>query len=224
MSTRSTSPQLLQWRFPISRPESDLRTAVRFCDAQGMSDQTISRFAIPELADMPVDIRERIEAVAERSGFVPNVFVALAARPDEFRAFFAMHDTLMDKSEGLSKAERELIVVATSARNDCVYCVVAHGAILRIRSKRPLLADQVSINPFKADLSERERLIVDFALQVAEDSRSITDDRIEQMRSNGFTDDEIWDIGAITAFFALSNRLANFAGIPPNDEFFTMGR
>lgn len=194
------------------------------CDAQRMSTQPISRFSVPDLADMPDDIRARIESVAERSGFVPNVFVALAARPEEFRAFFAMHDTLMDKSEGLSKAERELIVVATSARNDCLYCVVAHGAILRIRSKRPLLADQVAINPFKADLSERERDIVEFALQVADDSRSVTDERIDEMRSKGFTDDEIWDIGSITAFFALSNRLANFAGIPPNDEFFTMGR
>jgi len=189
-----------------------------------MSTQPISRFSVPDLADMPDDIRARIESVAERSGFVPNVFVALAARPEEFRAFFAMHDTLMDKSEGLSKAERELIVVATSARNDCLYCVVAHGAILRIRSKRPLLADQVAINPFKADLSQRERDIVEFALQVADDSRSVTDQRIDEMRSKGFTDDEIWDIGSITAFFALSNRLANFAGIPPNDEFFTMGR
>jgi uncharacterized peroxidase-related enzyme len=194
------------------------------CDAHRMSTQPISRFSVPDLADMPDDIRARIESVAERSGFVPNVFVALAARPEEFRAFFAMHDTLMDKSEGLSKAERELIVVATSARNDCLYCVVAHGAILRIRSKRPLLADQVAINPFKADLSERERDIVEFALQVADDSRSVTDERIDEMRSKGFTDDEIWDIGSITAFFALSNRLANFAGIPPNDEFFTMGR
>ena len=194
------------------------------CDAHRMSTQPISRFSVPDLADMPDDIRDRIESVAERSGFVPNVFVTLAARPEEFRAFFAMHDTLMDKSEGLSKAERELIVVATSARNDCLYCVVAHGAILRIRSKRPLLADQVAINPFKADLSERERDIVEFALQVAEDSRSVTDERIDEMRSKGFTDDEIWDIGSITAFFALSNRLANFAGIPPNDEFFTMGR
>ena len=127
-----------------------------------MSTQPISRFSVPDLADMPDDIRARSESVAERSGFVPNVFVALAARPEEFRAFFAMHDTLMDKSEGLSKAERELIVVATSARNDCLYCVVAHGSILRIRSKRPLLADQVAINPFKADLSERERDIVEF--------------------------------------------------------------
>jgi uncharacterized peroxidase-related enzyme len=194
------------------------------CDAHRMSTQPISRFSVPDLADMPDDIRARIESVAERSGFVPNVFVALAARPEEFQAFFAMHDTLMDKSEGLSKAERELIVVATSARNDCLYCVVAHGAILRIRSKRPLLADQVAINPFKADLSQRERDIVEFALQVADDSRSVTDERIDEMRSKGFTDDEIWDIGSITAFFALSNRLANFAGIPPNDEFFTMGR
>ena len=189
-----------------------------------MSTAQISRFHVPTLAEMPDDIRERIEGVAEKSGFVPNVFVALAARPEQFRAFFAMHDTLMDKSEGLSKAERELIVVATSAVNECMYCVVAHGAILRIRAKNPLIADQVAINPAKAQLTDRERAIVEFSLHVATDSATVGDAEVEAMRAKGFTDDEIWDIGAITAFFALSNRLANFAGIAPNPEFYAMGR
>jgi len=189
-----------------------------------MSASDISRFHVPTLDEMPDDIRALIESVAEKSGFVPNVFVALAARPEEFRAFFAMHDTLMDKSEGLSKAERELIVVATSAVNECMYCVIAHGAILRIRSKNPLIADQVAINSAKATLTQRERDIVDFALHVATDSATVTDAEIDEMRAKGFTDDEIWDIGAITAFFALSNRLANFAGISPNAEFYAMGR
>ena len=194
------------------------------CEHHVMSDSDISRFHVPTLDEMPDDIRELIELVSEKSGFVPNVFVALAARPEEFRAFFALHDTLMDKSEGLSKAERELIVVATSAVNECMYCVIAHGAILRIRSKNPLIADQVAINPAKATLSQRERDIVNFALHVATDSATITDAEIDDMRAKGFTDDEIWDIGAITAFFALSNRLANFAGISPNAEFYAMGR
>lgn len=197
---------------------------MNFCDAQDMTSSEISRFHVPTLDEMPDDIRAIIEQVSEKSGFVPNVFVALAARPDEFRAFFAMHDTLMDKSDGLSKAERELIVVATSAINECMYCVVAHGAILRIRSKNPLIADQVAINPVKATLTERERHIVDFALRVATDSASVTNADVDEMRAHGFTDDEIWDIGAITAFFALSNRLANFAGISPNPEFYAMGR
>lgn len=194
------------------------------CEHHVMSDSDISRFHVPTLDEMPDDIRELIESVSEKSGFVPNVFVALAARPEEFRAFFALHDILMDKSEGLSKAERELIVVATSAVNECMYCVIAHGAILRIRSKNPLIADQVAINPAKATLSQRERDIVNFALHVATDSATITDAEIDDMRAKGFTDDEIWDIGAITAFFALSNRLANFAGISPNAEFYAMGR
>ncbi len=194
------------------------------CEHHVMSDSDISRFHVPTLDEMPDDIRELIESVSEQSGFVPNVFVALAARPEEFRAFFALHDTLMDKSEGLSKAERELIVVATSAVNGCMYCVIAHGAILRIRSKNPLIADQVAINPAKATLSQRERDIVNFALHVATDSATVTDAEIDDMRAKGFTDDEIWDIGAITAFFALSNRLANFAGISPNAEFYAMGR
>lgn len=189
-----------------------------------MSKPSISRFDVPQLDDLPDDIREQILAVQERSGFVPNVFLALARRPEEFRAFFAFHATLMDSDEGLSKAERELIVVATSAVNQCLYCVVAHGAILRIRAKQPLIADQVAVNPLKADLTDRQRAIVEFALRVARDSASIGDADIDEIRAKGFTDDEIWDIGAITALFALSNRYANFAGIRPNDEFYGMGR
>lgn len=188
-----------------------------------MSDP-ISRFPVPDLADLPDDLRHRILAVQEKSGFIPNVFLAFAHRPDEFRAFFAFHDTLMDKDVGLSKAERELIVVATSARNHCLYCVVAHGAILRIRAKDPLIADQVATNPLKADLSERQRAIVEFATKVATDSASITEADLEAMRAKGFDDDEIWDIGAITSLFALSNRYANFTGMRPNDEFYGMGR
>ena len=189
-----------------------------------MAEHPISRFPVPDIDDLPDDMREQVTTVADKSGFVPNVFMALAGRPDEYRAFFAYHDALMDKSEGLSKAERELIVVATSAANDCQYCVVAHGAILRIRAKNPLLADQVAVNHHKADLSERERHIVDFAMKVALDSGSVTDADVAAMGDKGFTTDEIWDIGAIAAFFARSNRLANLASIRPNDEFYTMGR
>lgn len=189
-----------------------------------MNDKQISRFDVPELADLPDDIREQILAVQEKTGFVPNVFLALARRPEEFRAFFAFHAALMDSDEGLSKSERELIVVATSGVNHCLYCVVAHGAILRIRAKDPLIADQVAINPAEAPLSERQRAIVDFALRVATDSASISDADLDDMRARGFSDDEIWDIGAITALFALSNRYANFAGIRPNAEFYGMAR
>ncbi len=184
----------------------------------------ISRFPVPELVDLPDDIRAMILDVQEKSGFVPNVFLALANRPDEFRAFFATHDALMDKSEGLSKAEREMIVVATSGLNSCLYCVMAHGAILRIRAKNPLLADQLATNPAKADLSERERLIIDLAVKVATNSADVDDHDLQPLRDNGFTEDEIWDIGAITAYFAMSNRLANFAAIRPNDEFYGMAR
>ena len=189
-----------------------------------MSEHPISRFDVPDLDELPDDIRDTILAVQEKAGFVPNVFLAFARRPAEFRAFFAFHDALMESDEGLSKAERELIVVATSARNQCLYCVVAHGAILRIRTKNPLVSDQVATNPVKADLSERERHIVEFALAVAESSADVTDADLDDMRSKGFSDDEIWDIGAITSLFALSNRYANFAGIRPNDEFFSMAR
>lgn len=189
-----------------------------------MTDHPISRFPVPALDEMDDDIRQQIQAVHDKSGFIPNVFLALAHRPAEFRAFFAAHDALMDKTEGLSKAEREMVVVATSAVNDCSYCVIAHGAILRIRAKNPLIADQLAINPHKADLSERERHIVDFALVMVNDSASITDADIEAMHHRGFTTDEIWDIGAIASFFAMSNRLANLTSMRPNDEFYTMAR
>lgn len=184
----------------------------------------VSRFPVPQLEEMPDDIRARIEAVAEKSGFIPNVFLALAHRPDEFRAFFAHHDALMEKGSGLSKAEREMIVVATSAANDCHYCVIAHGAILRIRAKDPLLADQIAINYLKADIDARQRLMLDFAMQVALDSGSIEQLDIDDMLTAGFSLDEIWDIGAIAAFFAQSNRLANLSSMRPNDEFYSLGR
>lgn len=189
-----------------------------------MSEHPISRFAVPELDDLPDDIRAMITEVQEKSGFIPNVFLALAHRPAEFRAFFDHHDALMYSDSGLSKAEREMIVVATSAQNGCLYCVIAHGAILRIRSKNEILADQLAVNPWKADLSERERSIVDFALAVALDSAALSDEDLDEMRQAGFSDDEIWDIGAIAAFFAMSNRLANLSAMRPNDEFYRLGR
>jgi uncharacterized peroxidase-related enzyme len=189
-----------------------------------MSAKPVSRFPVPELKSLPEDLRTRILSVQEKSGFVPNVFLALAHRPEEFRAFFAYHDALMDKPGGLSKAEREMIVVATSGANDCQYCVVAHGAILRIRAKNPLIADQVAVNYRKADLSPRERAMLDFAMKVALDSGAIGDADYEVLKAQGFTQDEAWDIAAIAAFFALSNRLANASSMRPNDEFYLMGR
>ena len=189
-----------------------------------MSTPAISRFPVPALADLPEDIRTRIEAVQEKSGFIPNVFLVLAHRPDEFRAFMAYHDALMDKPGGLSKAEREMIVVATSATNQCLYCVIAHGALLRIRSKNPLLADQVAINYLKADITPRQRAMLDFAVHVAGDSASVGDEEIAALEAHGFTQEDLWDITAIAAFFALSNRMANVSGMRPNDQFFTMGR
>jgi uncharacterized peroxidase-related enzyme len=189
-----------------------------------VTEQPISRFPPPDLGDLPQDIRERIAAVQEKSGFVPNVFLALARRPDEFRAFFAYHDALMEKPGTLSKAEREMIVVATSGVNKCQYCVVAHGAILRIRAKNPLIADQVAINHRKADLEPRQKAMLDFALKVAERSHAIDDKDYEELKSRGFSDDDAWDIAAIAAMFAMSNRLANAFSIRPNDEFYVMGR
>jgi uncharacterized peroxidase-related enzyme len=189
-----------------------------------MTAPPISRYPVPTLDTLPDDIRARILAVQEKSGFVPNVFLTLAHRPDEFRAFFAYHDALMDKEGGLSKAEREMIVVATSARNGCQYCVVAHGAILRVRAKNPLLADQVAINHRKADISPRQRAMLDFALKVAARSQEVGEEDFERLRAHGFGDEDIWDIAAITAFFALSNRMANVIGMRPNEEFFLLGR
>lgn len=184
----------------------------------------ISRYPTPPLADLPDDVRSRILAVQEKSGFVPNVFLALARRPDEFRAFFAYHDALMEKESGLSKAEREMIVVATSGANDCLYCVVAHGAILRIYEKHPRIADQLATNWRKADLTPRQRAMIGFAMKVALDSRAVDDHDFRELHAHGFDDEDAWDIASIAAFFAMSNRLANAVGMMPNDEFYLMGR
>ncbi|MFT5351198.1 MAG: putative peroxidase-related enzyme [Gammaproteobacteria bacterium] len=189
-----------------------------------MSDHLISRFPLPEMEALPDDIRERILAVQEKSGFVPNVFLVLAHRPDEFRAFFAYHDALMEKDSGLTKGEREMIVVATSGLNQCIYCVVAHGAILRIREKNPLLADQIATNYRKADITPRQKAMLDFAAKVSLQAEELGDDDFESLRPYGFSDEDIWDIGAITAFFSLSNRMANLTGMRPNDEFYSLGR
>jgi uncharacterized peroxidase-related enzyme len=189
-----------------------------------MTQKPVSRYPVPPLEDLPPDVRERIVAVQEKSGFVPNVFLALARRPAEFRAFFAYHDALMEKEGGLSKADREMIVVATSAANDCQYCVVAHGAILRIRARNPLIADQVAVNYRKADISPRERAMLDFALKVALDSGALGEADFPPLREHGFSEEDIWDVAAIAALFALSNRMANFTGMRPNDEFYLMGR
>jgi len=185
---------------------------------------SISRYPVPTLAELPEDIRGRILAVQEKSGFVPNVFLALAHRPAEFRAFFAYHDALMEKDSGLSKAEREMIVVATSNANQCQYCVVAHGAILRIRARNPLLADQVAVNYRKADITPRQRAMLDFALKVSQEAYAIADADFAALRGHGFNDEDIWDIGAISAFFGLSNRMANLTDMRPNDEFYLLGR
>jgi len=186
--------------------------------------QPAARFPLPRIDALPDDIRSRILAVQEKSGFVPNVFLMLARRPEEFRAFFAYHDTLMDKDTGLSKAEREMIVVATSAVNQCLYCVVAHGAVLRIRAKQPLLADQIAINYRKAPLTPRQHAMLDFAVKAATASQAINEADFAGLEQHGFDTDEIWDIMAITAFFGMSNRLANVTGMAPNDEFYLLGR
>ncbi len=183
------------------------------------------RYPLPELGSLPDDIREMLLGVQEKAGFVPNVFLKLARRPAEFRAFFAYHDALMLREESsLTKGEREMIVVATSAANQCLYCVVAHGALLRIYEKKPLVADQVATNYRKADITPRQRAMLDFAMKVATDSQALGDADFEALRAHGFDDDDAWDIGAIAAFFALSNRMANVSGMMPNAEFYLMGR
>ncbi|MBO9455829.1 peroxidase-related enzyme [Paracoccus sp. R12_1] len=189
-----------------------------------MTNAPVSRFAVPSLADMPEDIRARIEAVQEKSGFVPNVFLTLSHRPDEFRAFFAYHDALMDRPGNLTKAEREMIVVATSNANECQYCVVAHGAILRIRAKNPLIADQVAVNYRKADITPRQKAMLDFGMKVSARAQEVGDQDFAALHDHGFDDDDIWDIAAIAAFFGMSNRLANVTSMRPNDEFYAMGR
>ncbi len=190
----------------------------------------MTRFPAPELKDLPEDIRIKILAVQEKAGFVPHVFLALARRPAEWRAFFAYHDALMIKEEGgnptgsLTKGDREMIVTTTSAANNCLYCVVAHGAILRIYEKKPLVADQVSVNYRKADISPRQKAMLDFAMKVCERSHEITDADFDALQVHGFTDEDAWDIAAITAFFGLSNRMASFSNMQPNAEFYLMGR
>jgi 4-carboxymuconolactone decarboxylase len=184
----------------------------------------VSRFPVPALEDMPEDIRERIVAVQEKAGFVPNVFLTLANRPDEFRAFFAYHDALMEKPGNLSKAEREMIVVATSAVNQCQYCVIVHGAILRIRAKNPLIADQVATNYRKADISERQKAMLDFGMKVSQSAQLVGEADFAALQAHGFTDDDIWDIAGIAAFFGMSNRIANVTSMRPNAEFYAMGR
>jgi uncharacterized peroxidase-related enzyme len=184
----------------------------------------VSRFPVPDLAEMPDDIRNRILGVQEKSGFIPNVFLVLAHRPEEFRAFFAYHDALMEKPGNLTKAEREMIVVATSNLNQCQYCVVAHGAILRIRAKDPLIADQVAVNYRKADITDRQKAMLDFAVRVSAEAQKVSESDFATLKSHGFTEEDIWDIAAISAFFGLSNRLANVTSMRPNSEFYSMGR
>ncbi len=188
-------------------------------------DAHLSRFPVPPREELPADLQERFDEVEKRSGFLPNVHAALSWRPDEARAFFAMHDALMDKeSLGLSRAERELIVVATSAANDCLYCVIAHGAIARIRTRDPYLADQVAVDWRKAPLPPRMRAVLEVAVRLAMTPAEVTAADLASLQEHGLSRDDVWDVGAIVALFALSNRLAHWAAIPPNEEFFVMGR
>jgi len=189
-----------------------------------METVPVSRFPVPRLEDLPEDIRVRMHEVKQKAGFIPNVFLALAHRPEEFRAFFAYHDALMLRDSGLTKAEREMIVVAVAGANECLYCFIAHGAILRIYAKSPLVADQVGVNYRKADITPRQRAMLAFALKVSERSGEIGDDDFATLRTHGFGDEDIWDIGNISAFFCLSNRMANFISLRPNDEFYLLGR
>jgi uncharacterized peroxidase-related enzyme len=189
-----------------------------------MTKPPISKYPVPELADLPEDIRDMMLAVQEKAGFIPNVFVTLAHRPDELRAFFAYHDALMLRDSGLSKAEREMIVVATSGANQCAYCVIAHGAILRIYAKNPQIADQLATNYSKADISDRQKAMLDFAVKLARTPEALCDDDYRTLRALAFSEEDIWDIGAITSFFALSNRMAHLIDMRPNDEFYLMGR
>lgn len=191
---------------------------------QTESDYPISRFDVPALGNLPDDLREKIEEIAEKSGFVPNVFMALARRPDELRAFFAYYDALMVREGGLSKAEKEMIVVATSAANRCPYCVVSHGALLRVFSKNPLLGEQVAVLYEKADITPRQRVMLDAAMVLAKEPATFGEEHVDRLKTEGFSDDDVWDIGAITAFFALSNRMAHLTEMRPNDEFYLMGR
>ena len=191
-----------------------------------MTSQTVtfSRYPVPELRDLEPDMRLMLEEIQEKTGFIPNVFMALAHRPDELRAFVAYHDALMKRDSGLSKAEREMIVIATSAENNCLYCIISHGAILRIYSKHPTLSDQIAANYRKADLMDRQKAMLDFAVKICNQSAEVDDEDFAELHAHGFSDEDIWDIGAITALFALSNRMANLTSMLPNDEFYNMAR
>ena len=189
-----------------------------------MTSPAISRFDVPEFQNLPQDIQNRMTEIQEKAGFIPNVFLALAYRPDELRAFMAYHDALILRDSGLSKAEKEMIIVATSAKNDCLYCVVAHGAILRIYAKDSKISDQIATDYTKADITEKQKVMLDFAVKTATNAVKISAADLEQLRTYGFSENDIWDIGAITALFALSNRMASLAAMRPNDEFYTMGR
>ncbi len=192
--------------------------------SRGAAMSHISRFGTGSVADLPDHLRKAIDTIAERTGFVPHVFLALAHRPDELRAFMDLPTALLEKDSGLTKAEREMIVVATSSANSCVYCVVAHGAILRVRTREPLLADQIAINYRRAPISARQRAMLDFAVAIATEAHSLENEDIETLRRHGFSDEDIWDIGAVTAFFAYSNRMADLMALAPNEEFYSMGR
>ena len=191
-----------------------------------MTSQTVSfsRYPVPNLRDLEPDMRLMLEEIQEKTGFIPNVFMALAHRPDELCAFVAYHDALMKRDSGLSKAEREMIVIATSAENSCLYCIISHGAILRIYSKHPTLSDQIAANYRKADLTDRQKAMLDFAVKICNRSAEVEDEDFAELHAHGFSDEDIWDIGAITALFALSNRMANLTSMLPNDEFYNMAR
>lgn len=188
------------------------------------TEQPVSRFPVPSLDSMPEDVRNKILDVQEKSGFIPNVFLVLANRPAEFRAFFDYHDALMEKDSNLSKGEREMIVVATSGLNQCQYCVVAHGAILRIREKNPLIADQIAVNYHNADITPRQKAMLDFAVKVSQTAQEVSDADINELKQHGFDDEDVWDITGISAFFGLSNRMANVTAMRPNTEFYSLGR
>lgn len=189
-----------------------------------MNNKPISRYPIPDINDLPKDLKQKVLDVQEKAGFIPNVFLTLAYRPEECRAFFAYHDALMERESGLTQADKEMIIVATSNENQCLYCVVAHGAVLRIRAKDPLVADQVATNYKKADITPRQKAMLNFAMKVSNQASDICDQDFENLKEHGFTNDDIWDIAGITAFFGLSNRMANFTSMRPNNEFYTMGR
>jgi len=200
------------------------RKAAKPKQQPAMVETPVSRYPVPALEDLPVDLQERIVEVQSKTGFIPNVFLVLARRPDEFRAFFAYYDALMLRDGGLSKAEREMIVVATSAANACPYCVVAHGAVLRIYARNPILADQLAVNYRHADVTPRQRAMLDFSVKMARRPEEIEEPDVETLREAGFSDEDIWDIGAIAALFAMSNRLAHLTNMRPNEAFFSLGR